>query len=235
MNSDGIHPCLTRTEFALFNKAFWDLGFPEPISRVTTKHFLGSHQARNLAEPGDGLGLLPQWNMIRWVGPTDTPPAEYIAQQAFAVWKVLVHPPAHSLGTKRRNRSFPGGSAGKESPYNAGDLGSIPGLGRSPGEGNSYQLQYSGLENSMDYAVHGVAKSQTRLSTLTHRSQQGGKLTITGFLIGSKNWFLGFGGLLTIETLIGKEKHKKYFGKYWRKYSWKTELPIMLRESHQHF
>ena len=173
--------------------------------------------------------------MIRWVGPTDTPPAEYIAQQTFAVWKVLVHPPAHSLGTKRRNRSFPGGSAGKGSPYNAGDLGSIPGLGRFPGEGNGYPLQYSGLENSMDCIVHGVAKSQTRLSAFTHRSQQGGKLTITGFLIGCKNWFLAFGGFLTIETLIGKGKHKKYFGKYWRKYSWKTKLPIMLRESHQHF
>ena len=45
-----------------------------------------------------------------------------------------------------------------------GDLGLIPGLGRSPGEGNSYPLQYSGLENSMDCIVHGVAKSQTRLS-----------------------------------------------------------------------
>ena len=43
---------------------------------------------------------------------------------------------------------FPGGSAGKESAYNAGDLGLIPGLGRSPGEGNGYPLQYSGLENS---------------------------------------------------------------------------------------
>ena len=44
------------------------------------------------------------------------------------------------------------------------DLGSIPGLGTSSGEGNSYPLQYSGLENSMDCIVHGVAKSQTRLS-----------------------------------------------------------------------
>ena len=55
---------------------------------------------------------------------------------------------------------FPGGSAGKESVYNAGDLGSIPGLGRSPGEGKGYPLQYSGLENSMDYIVHEVTKSQ---------------------------------------------------------------------------
>ena len=43
-------------------------------------------------------------------------------------------------------------------------LGSIPGLGRSPGEGKSYPLQYSGLKNSMDCIVHAVAKSQTRLS-----------------------------------------------------------------------
>ena len=47
-------------------------------------------------------------------------------------------------------KGFPGGSAGKESPCNVRNLGSIPGLGRSPGEGNSYPLQYSGLENSMD-------------------------------------------------------------------------------------
>ena len=45
---------------------------------------------------------------------------------------------------------FPGGSDGKESAYNAGDLGSIPGSGRSPGEGNGYPLQYSHLENFMD-------------------------------------------------------------------------------------
>ena len=56
---------------------------------------------------------------------------------------------------------FPGGSADKESACNAGDLGLIPGLGRSPGEGNSYPLQYSGLENSMDSIVHGVTKSRT--------------------------------------------------------------------------
>ena len=53
-----------------------------------------------------------------------------------------------------------GGFAGKESTCNAGDLGLIPGLGRSPGEGNSYPPQYSGLENSMDCIVHGAAKSR---------------------------------------------------------------------------
>ena len=51
---------------------------------------------------------------------------------------------------------FPGGSAGKESTCSAGDLGSIPGLGRSPGEGNSYPLQYSGLKNPMDREPGGL-------------------------------------------------------------------------------
>ena len=59
---------------------------------------------------------------------------------------------------------FPCGSAGKESACNVGDLGSFPGLGRFPGEGKGYPLLYSGLENSMDGIVHGVAKSRTRLS-----------------------------------------------------------------------
>ena len=59
---------------------------------------------------------------------------------------------------------FPCGSAGKESSRNAGDLGSIPGLGRSPGEGKGYPLQYSDLENSMGRIVHGVTKSWIGLS-----------------------------------------------------------------------
>ena len=64
---------------------------------------------------------------------------------------------------------FPGSSAGKESTRNTGNLGSTPGLGRSPGEGKGYPLQYSGLENSMDYIVHGVTKSQTQLSDFHFR------------------------------------------------------------------
>ena len=59
---------------------------------------------------------------------------------------------------------FPCGAAGKESACNAGDVGCIPVLGRSLGEGKGFPLQYSGLENSMNYIVHGVAKSRTRLS-----------------------------------------------------------------------
>ena len=60
-------------------------------------------------------------------------------------------------GKKEEEEGFPGGSAGKESACNEGDLGSIPGLGRFPGEAEGYPLQYSGLKN----IVHGVAKSRT--------------------------------------------------------------------------
>ena len=64
---------------------------------------------------------------------------------------------------------FPGGSVDKDSACSAGDLSSIPGLGRSPGEGNGNPLQYSCLENSMDRGarwatVHGVTKSRIQLS-----------------------------------------------------------------------
>ena len=67
---------------------------------------------------------------------------------------------------------FPGGSEVKASACNVGDLGSIPGSGRSPGEGNGNPLQYSCLENPMDggawwATVHGIAKSWTRLSDFT--------------------------------------------------------------------
>ena len=73
---------------------------------------------------------------------------------------------------------FPGGSAGKESTCNAGDLGSMPELGRSPGEGKSYPLQYSGLENSMDCTVHGVTKSQTQLTSTS----------LVAFVLQWQNW-----------------------------------------------
>ena len=88
------------------------------------------------------LGYSP-WNRIE----SDTTEATYLAHAPTLVF----------LG-------FPCGSAGKESASNTGDLDSIPGLGRSPGERKGYPLQYSGLENSMDYTVHGVAESQTQLS-----------------------------------------------------------------------
>ena len=73
---------------------------------------------------------------------------------------------------------FPGGSHGKESTCNVGDLGLIPGLGRSLGEGNSYLLQYFGLENSMDRGAcqgtaHGIAKRHIQVTfTFTYGSAQ---------------------------------------------------------------
>ena len=67
---------------------------------------------------------------------------------------------------------LPCGSAGKEFAHNEGDLGLIPGLVRSPGEGKGYLLQYSGLENSMDCIVHGVSKSLTRLSDVHFSSYE---------------------------------------------------------------
>ena len=77
---------------------------------------------------------------------------------------------------------FPCGLAGKESACNAGDLGSIPGLGRSQGEGKGYELQYSGLENSMDCIVHNVAKSQTQLSDFHFTSLQIPNNRVTKYL-----------------------------------------------------
>ena len=64
------------------------------------------------------------------------------------------------LECHRGRKGFPGGSAGQESGCNAGDLGSIPGSGRSPGEGNGNPLHYSCLENPMP-TVHGVTESDT--------------------------------------------------------------------------
>ena len=77
------------------------------------------------------------------------------------------------MGLRLLWREFLGGSDGKASTCHAGDMGSIPGSGRSPGEGNGNPLQYACLENSMDggawwATVHGVAKSQTRVSDFTH-------------------------------------------------------------------
>ena len=89
--------------------------------------------------------------------------------------KLIVYSYNGILHSKRKEQmttplmGFPRGSADKESTRSAGDLGSIPGLGRSLGEGNGYLLQYSGLKNPMDRGAWwalllGVAKSQTRLS-----------------------------------------------------------------------
>ena len=76
------------------------------------------------------------------------------------------------LSNKGSTRGFSGGSDDKESSCNSGDLGSIPGLGRSPGEGNGNPLQYSGLEISMDYIVHGIERSWKCLSNFHFHTSQ---------------------------------------------------------------
>ena len=79
------------------------------------------------------------------------------------IWKFTVHilqkPGLENF--EHYFTSLPGSSAGKESACNVGDPGSTPGLGRSPGEGNSYPFQYSGLKNAMDCIVRGVLKNWT--------------------------------------------------------------------------
>ena len=69
-------------------------------------------------------------------------------------------------------------ASGKESVCKVGDIGSIPGLGRSPGGGHGYPLQYSGLENSRD-TVHGVAKSRTQLSDFHFTSKESKQSTLS--------------------------------------------------------
>ena len=105
---------------------------------------------------------------------------------------------------------FPGGSAGKESTCNAGDLGLIPGLGRSPGEGNGCPLQYSSLEKSMDCIVHGVRKSWTWLSDFHfHFSQPWRRwwlqllvIHLLYLTIGTLQVTSGVGGKLALHSLL---------------------------------
>ena len=88
--------------------------------------------------------------------PVKNPPAMHETPRKVC-WRRARLPTPVSLG-------FPCGSAGKELACNEGDLGSIPGLGRSPEEGMGYPFKYSGLENSIDGIVHEVAKSWTQVS-----------------------------------------------------------------------
>ena len=110
------------------------------------------------------------WNSLAFCDPTNVGDlisgSSAFSKSSLYIWKCLVQVlltlSLKDFVNNLTSMGFPGGSAGKESSFNLGDLGSTPGLGRYPGEGNSYPLQYSGLKNSMNYyIVHGVAKSQT--------------------------------------------------------------------------
>ena len=100
-------------------------------------------------------GMATHSSTLAWRIPWTEEPGRLQSMGMQRVW----HNGANN--TSYFNQGFPGGSAGKESICNAGNLGSIPGLGGSPREGNSYPVQYSGMENSMDCIIHGATNSWT--------------------------------------------------------------------------
>ena len=85
---------------------------------------------------------------------------------------------------------FPGGSEGKESACNVEDLGSVHGLGRSPGEGNGYPVLYSGLENPMDYTVHGVTELDITEQLSLFTSQTGLPAWTLPFSVAAQSFLL---------------------------------------------
>ena len=124
-----------------------------------------------------------------------------------------------ALGSKM---GFPCVSTGKESACNVGDLGSIPELERSPGEGKGYPLQYCGLENSMDCIVHGVAKSWTRLSDFH-------------FHLGVRWGFPGGSEVKNLPVIAGEHRRRR-FDRWVEKTLWRRQwqpTPVFLAwESH---
>ena len=128
------------------------------ISSAISDYFPGGSDGKAFVYNAGDLGSIPGKGMaihsstIAWKTPWTEEPGRLQSMGSQRVrhdWATPLH--------------FTPSFASQESVWNAGDLGSIPGLGRSPGEGESYPLQYSGLEKSM-VTVHGVAKSQTWLS-----------------------------------------------------------------------
>ena len=111
--------------------------------------------------PGSSVRGISQARILEWVAtPSSRGPSQPRDQTRASGLPAL----AGGFFTTSITLGLPGGSAGKESACNARDPGSIPGSGRSPGEGIGYLFQYSDLEkNSMDCIVHGVTKSWTQL------------------------------------------------------------------------
>ena len=103
----------------------------------------------------------------------------------YQYFKILTEASVNSMQINNK-LGFPCDSAGKESACNAGDLGLIPGLGRSPKEGKGYLLHYSGLENSMDCLVHGVSKIGHGLATFTHTLKTTWEVTKLDFILDHK-------------------------------------------------
>ena len=107
-------------------------------------------------------------NFIQIAQLINNPPARQETLVQFLGWE---DPLEKGQATHSSILGLPCGSVGNESTCHAGDPGLVPGLGRSSGDGKGSTLQYAGLENSMDCMVHGVAKSQTRLSDLRLQSE----------------------------------------------------------------
>ena len=108
------------------------------------------------------------------------------------------------------------GLTGKESSCNAGDLGSIPGLGRFPGEGKGYPLQCSGLENSMHHIVHGVTKSQTWLSDFHFHSVIWIYCNLFPHLPVERHCF-------QFLTIVNKAPYKHFCSNLWKPQTFQTE------------
>ena len=131
-------------------------------NNVTQLNVLSSGaQVRKLEEKQTccPMSTLVKLKVLRWVCAPRTA-GSMVSRNNFSInWQIK----GHMCFTvwKREEAQVKHGSAGKESACNVGDLGSIPGLGRSPGEGRDYPLQYSGLENAMDYVVCGVTNTRT--------------------------------------------------------------------------
>ena len=132
--------------FFVFHFSIVTLGFPggsDGKASACSAGDLGSIPGSGIS-PGEGNGNPVQYSCLE--NPMDG-----------GAWQAIVHEVTKS-GIRLSDFTFffLCGSAGKESACNSGDVGLIPGLGRFPGEGKCYPLQYSGLENSMDCTVHGL-------------------------------------------------------------------------------
>ena len=127
-------------------------------------HWRGKWQPTPVFLPGESQGQGAWWAAIYGVAQSRTRLKRLSSSSSMCL----------ALFWVLKIKDFPGGSDGKASAYNAGDPGSIPGLGRSSGEGNGNPIQHSCLGNPMDSeawwaTVHRVAKSQTQLSDRMHK------------------------------------------------------------------
>ena len=146
--------------------------------------------------------LATEQQQLMWVDVQSVTQSE-VSQKEKNKYCILIH--------IYRIQDFPSSSDGKASVYNVGDPGSIPGSGRSAGEGNGNPLQYCGLENPMDRGawqatVHGVAKSWTQLSDFTIESRK----------MVQMNLFAGQEQRQTQRMEMWTQREKRRVGQIWR-------------------